>query len=963
LAAFCSTTVQLFEGGQWLFPLPAEEGPGDGEQRGLFASTKPFAIQRMNPLVKKEIRLLLPTFLIGVALTFSILFLPDIGSATGFRAILIGLPFLLCPAMAVMMALGSFGAEVSHGTFSGLLAQPVPRTRIWQVKVRLLAAALFIGGVLWCGLFYLRFAPFRDPQNPQNYREVLVCAWMFLLVVFSGGLWTVLLLRQVAAAFWFTVLVPGAILVLTISLAKNLSDAALEGVLVAVFLVYSLAGIGFARWLFFRAQDLQWSGGTIALPEMRGLARFKSFAGARRMWRPRAALWRKEIQLHQSQFVIAFVLLVLHLGVIVTRHWGHYSSNSTTELVLDGFWMLWLVMPLLVGCAAVAEERKLGTHEGQICLPVKRRTQFAVKLLVALGLSVALGVFMPLLLEGSKILPENQIHANLPHGWEAQATTAQIIFWNGLEAFNQFLPLLSLAGIAVLIGGISYYASTLSRNTLQTLAPAVAGVVLAWFLILVTMMPSQLTFELDSLWRGALPYFIVLPAMVLALLALAYSNFQNVMTGWKLGRRNLLALASVFALTVTLTSAIYHRAWEKLTPFEPPHGAARLTLANPANLSREGQSVSVHLPDGRTWMAGLSYDPKISRLGFMLGNIKLILNDPQFISGTNWLTVKRDAWELSGIQTDGTLWVSEKPMQAYQRQGQWTINEDEVRHLVPFGTETNWSSLLSFEYSVWLTKADGTLWRWGATNFNYNARTNRWPGLRAFTPERLGTESNWAEVFQAGYVNSFRKTDGSIWTLSGSTNGQSYLEIAPGYTLVKITESQAAGKFRSTALVYNGLQCRVGVRDDGTFRIFAHELLTVNSHTRYSSYEWFPADLQIGTGTNWLAVASGGDKVVTLKDDGTLWLWDFHRIRTRTWDQNQLEQGIVKTVPVRLGTHSDWIAISGNVTTLAADGSLWFWPLGESGGTFYDDNNHRIPQLLDISRKPQFLGNVFGKPD
>ena len=148
----------------------------------------------------------------------------------------------------------------------------------------------------------------------------------------------------------------------------------------------------------------------------------------------------------------------------------------------------------------------------------------------------------------------------------------------------------------------------------------------------------------------------------------------------------------------------------------------------------------------------------------LLRNVKLTLDDGQFINSTNWVTVKRATLDLAGIKTDGTLWVSEKPRQFTRQQGQWEINEDEMRHLEQFGTETNWNSVESLGNSVFLTKTDGTLWRWGTFDFRDEARTNRWPGLRAFTPERLGTESNWANVYRDGYAISFRKLDGSIWT-------------------------------------------------------------------------------------------------------------------------------------------------------------------------------------------------------
>ena len=43
---------------------------------------------------------------------------------------------------------------------------------------------------------------------------------------------------------------------------------------------------------------------------------------------------------------------------------------------------------------------------------------------------------------------------------------------------------------------------------------------------------------------------------------------------------------------------------------------------------------------------------------------------------------------------------------------------------------------------------------------------------------------------------------------------------------------------------------------------------------------------------------------------------------------------------------------------MAADGSLWFWPL-ESVMPYYYDNNQRLDPLLDVSHKPRRLGNIF----
>ena len=81
------------------------------------------------------------------------------------------------------------------------------------------------------------------------------------------------------------------------------------------------------------------------MPEMRGLSGGASLGGNRRASARSAcatghgvrsaALLAKEFQLHQSQFIMAGVLLLLHLGVIATRKFGHFPKNSSPEFVLE----------------------------------------------------------------------------------------------------------------------------------------------------------------------------------------------------------------------------------------------------------------------------------------------------------------------------------------------------------------------------------------------------------------------------------------------------------------------------------------------------------------------------------------------------------------------------------------------------------------------------------------------------
>jgi ABC-type transport system involved in multi-copper enzyme maturation permease subunit len=930
----------------------------------------------MNPFVKKEIRLLLPSAAICCALGLANFFFrfDANGSLQGWWVFV--LAFVFAGGAAVMLALNSFGAEISSGTFSNLLAQPISRQKIWETKILLLAATLLAIGIFWstCGLVRLALL-----GRNLGLLDVFTGIGMFGLVVFSGGLWTVLLLRQVAAAFWFMVLVPAFMLIVGSGLFGD--DEFGTGILVCVLGVYSLAGFFFARWLFFRAQDVQWSGGTIVLPELRGLkwwggrlrepqATFdigSSVASPHRTWRPRAALFRKELQLHQAQFIMVGALALLHLGVLAARKFGDFRKNSDTEFILEIFWGLWLVMPMLVGAAGVAEERKLGTLAGQLCLPVKRRTQFTMKFRMVLLLSVLFGVVMPLLLEGPRIFPGGQMFPNgFDFGTDRLEPMGQPYFWVCLGVINSLGPLLLFLGIATGIGAISFYASTLARNTLQALAPAVLGIIIFTMLLFNAARPEW--FFTYPFWHGSLIYLIGVPVLVLALVTLSFWNCQRLDLGWSVWRRNAFVLAASLAFIIVATTTIYHRAWEKLTPFEPAHGAAQLARSNPATLNEQWNTLSVRLPDGRIWVNDYWWNTgEGNPLALMLGNFRMASQGRgQFYAGSNWVRVLLTYRnERVGIKTNGTLWVSEKPARVERSAGgEWKMTK--AGDLVRFGSETNWSSVVQHGLDMLLVKNDGTLWYWGVlTNWNWK---KEWPGLKIFVPQRLGMEMNWAEVFSSDNQPCLRKTDGSVWTTSvDEPSSRPIIKIEPGFSIQRASYLENE-KWRSTTAIE---MFKLGVRGDGTFRIWADQKLNQKLRT----YEWTPVDLQLGKDTNWLGVAGGGQQTVTLKDDGTLWLWSFHHDNRRGWNPKRDEREMLNTKPVCLGTHADWIAITsaqGGIISLAADGSLWFWPL-ENGNSYMSDtglvrlfqNNHNnsFEPLLDISRKPQPLGNVFGKAD
>ena len=107
-----------------------------------------------------------------------------------------------------------------------------------------------------------------------------------------------------------------------------------------------------------------------------------------------------------------------------------------------------------------------------------------------------------------------------------------------------------------------------------------------------------------------------------------------------------------------------------------------------------------------------------------------------------------------------------------------------------------------------------------------------------------------------------------------------------------------------------------------------------------------------GGGTNWTAVTVSWDRLVALKADGSLWQW---KIPFPGNDSNSSLAEVAKQPPTRLGIHGDWVGLAshrGGAVTLAADGSLWFWP----------DPQDEWSTWLKLPKQPEWLGMCWRKP-
>jgi len=899
----------------------------------------------MNALVKKEIRLLLPNWALALVLAFCACGVADHQSSTSvFRVYVLTIfPFVLTPALVVMLALDSFGRELSAGTFSGLLAQPVSRERLWRTKTALLAVVIFSVWAVW----WLAVNVNSDLiMTPAQRSEILTASLLVGLVAYSGGLWTVLLLRQVGPAFWITLIVPGVLAVFTDYVSEKLGMSGQEGRNIAVVLtLYAIAGFCFARHLFHRAQDAAWTGGELKLPVwLRGLDRLTGLISgkSRRPWR---VLIAKELHLHQGSLIIAIGLAVLNAAVPLVRHLpGEMRQAWAMDFVVEAFWALWLLMPILIGCTAVAEERRLGTLEAQLCLPVRRRTQFITKFGIALVLALVLGMALPLVFEGGRIVPElaesqrtseiEQFYRQFSGG----GLILRVLAWH--EIVKPVLPFALFALFPLSFVAVAFYASTLARNTLQAFAPSILGLMLIGFLLQLAAHLEEWTGWL--LWRGWLIYLLGLPALAVAVAGLAFWNFKRILVGWPVWRRNGLVLLTTLAAVTLLTSAIYHRVWEFLSPLEPRHGPAQLVREPGLKFSGGDFEMTIRLADGRVWLN--RYLPFVSGSGTVLtGDWTLLEQAPgrKFLEGNDWAEVTAAWVESAAVKTDGTLWVRQH---SENRKTFWQISTNlaEPVRMVQLGTSNDWKKV-AHQFAL---KQDGTLWRLGGSLANW---TKNWAGFIGYEPQRLGKDSDWADLSLATSSGEiiFTKTNGETWRYGGiaSLGGSASMQLDESLVLYR-------------GLVQPGTnwveQANISGRHFGTVQIGLHRDGSLRVNAVYSTVEarYRSQDIRLGKDSDWVAIAGRQNMLVAVKADGSLWRWNFPK-------DPAIDPGSVEVT--RLSTHSDWLAVRcyyDGVVSLAADGSLWFWRF---------DNSARLwdiplaKPLIGPSHRPQNLGNIFAK--
>jgi alpha-tubulin suppressor-like RCC1 family protein len=196
------------------------------------------------------------------------------------------------------------------------------------------------------------------------------------------------------------------------------------------------------------------------------------------------------------------------------------------------------------------------------------------------------------------------------------------------------------------------------------------------------------------------------------------------------------------------------------------------------------------------------------------------------------------------------------------------------------------------------------------------------PGKRAMAQDS-GMRVGQSKKLAAGTAHTlFIDANGALWAWGYNAQGQ----LGQGANSNAVIVPVQVGSATNWTAVAAGYLHSMAIKSDGTLWAWGS-----NSYGQLgdgsNTYRYSP--VQVGSATNWVAVAGGALHSLAIKSDGTLWAWGYNL-------QGQLGvgDGASRNTPVQVGTATDWMTVaSGSQHSLAikSDGTLWAWGFSSYG--------------------------------
>ena len=256
-----------------------------------------------------------------------------------------------------------------------------------------------------------------------------------------------------------------------------------------------------------------------------------------------------------------------------------------------------------------------------------------------------------------------------------------------------------------------------------------------------------------------------------------------------------------------------------------------------------------------------------------------------------------------------------------------TVSELPVRA----GTATTWTRIAVGADHACGIQADGSLWCWGR---NHHGQLGTGDDLPRAEPTRVGTGTSWVSVRAGDGHTCALDTSDTLSCWGDNDDG----ELGLGDTSDRnVPQPVPDATFSAFDIGWDhtcGIDAGGAVKCWGTN---AFGEIGDGSTTARST------PTAAGTGTSWVALATGDEMTCAIDMDGSLWCWGAN-------DEGQLGNGTydaaaVSPTPARVGDGNDWSLVAigdNNACGFRAGASLWCWGDNDMGEVGIGSGDSRV---------------------
>jgi alpha-tubulin suppressor-like RCC1 family protein len=330
--------------------------------------------------------------------------------------------------------------------------------------------------------------------------------------------------------------------------------------------------------------------------------------------------------------------------------------------------------------------------------------------------------------------------------------------------------------------------------------------------------------------------------------------------------------------------------------------------------------------DGTLWAWGRNLE---GQLGL---NDTINRSSPVQVGTRTWKEIRSYFLFTMGIGSDGTLWSW--GLNTYGQLGQNNSGAGTSRSSpVQIGTETNWYRLMEYggyqplsPFSAFSSaiKTDGTLWSWGLNTYGQLGLNDT---VSRSSPVQVGTRTDWnfiagGEFHSVGITNS-----GTIW----SWGENSAVQLGLNDTVGRSNPVQIGNL---STWVSASLGNSTGVILDNSGTVYNIGLNSIGADLGIGNRS---NPIIVGPETNWKNASLGANQAVAVKTDGTIWTWG----GTNTYSYSG-ELATNNFELRQMDNQTNWVSASffgdpRQVMTLKTDGTMWMWGANASGQLGFND--------------------------